>query len=267
MNLDEAFNTFLAESREMLEEMERLLLELELCCEGNHDAEQLNALFRCVHTIKGAAGLFGLDAVVTFTHVVENILDRLRDGQVQLSVPLSALLLRCRDHIAALIELAPREAPRELIAVGESLLAQLAEQEPEGASGRDGGARVPQALGEQCWHISLRFSADVLRSGLDPLGFIRYLATLGEIRYVATSADALPPAEQMDPESCYLGFEIDLQADTDKATIEEVFAFVRDDCALRILPPGSAIEQYIELIQALPEDEERLGQILIASGA
>lgn len=268
MNLDEAFNTFLAESREMLEEMERLLLELESCCaDEGHDVEQLNALFRCVHTIKGSAGLFGLDPVVAFTHVVENLLDRLRDGKINLTAPLSALLLKCRDHIAALIELAPKEPPRELHAAGETLLSQLMGQEAGGASEEANVGSKVATLAENCWHISVRFSADVLRAGLDPLGFIRFLATLGEIRYVATSADALPPAEQMDPESCYLGFEIDLEANTDKAVIEDVFSFVRDDCTLRILPPGSAIESYIELIQTLPESEDRLGQILVASGA
>lgn len=75
MNLDAAFETFLDESRTMLEDMERYLLELET---DANDVEKLNALFRCVHTIKGAAGIFALDHVVEFTHTVEDVLDRLR---------------------------------------------------------------------------------------------------------------------------------------------------------------------------------------------
>ncbi|WP_312243428.1 chemotaxis protein CheA [Stutzerimonas nitrititolerans] len=239
MNLDEVFQTFLAESREMLEEMERYLLEIEA---GAQDSEQLNALFRCVHTIKGSAGLFALDHVVAFTHVVENVLDRLREGEFALDHDLAALLLQSRDHIASLIDCDADRVSPGLIATGEALLLALADYQE---------AQVPalvvhdrpvasdrSGLGDD-WHISLRFGPNVLRQGMDPMGFIRYLGTLGEIARVVTLTDALPAAEEMDAESCYLGFEIDLLAETDQAAIEAVFEFVQEDCQLRILPPGS----------------------------
>ncbi|WP_312246220.1 chemotaxis protein CheA [Stutzerimonas nitrititolerans] len=239
MNLDEVFQTFLAESRELLEEMERYLLEIEA---GAQDSEQLNALFRCVHTIKGSAGLFALDHVVAFTHVVENVLDRLREGEFALDHDLAALLLQSRDHIASLIDCDADCVSPGLIATGEILLLALADYQE---------AQVPalvvhdrpvasdrSGLGGD-WHISLRFGLDVLRQGMDPMGFIRYLGTLGEITRVITLTDALPAIEEMDAESCYLGFEIDLLAETDQAAIEAVFEFVQEDCQLRILPPGS----------------------------
>ncbi|WP_312957824.1 chemotaxis protein CheA [Stutzerimonas nitrititolerans] len=241
MNLDEVFQIFLAESREMLEEMERYLLEIEA---GAQDSEQLNALFRCVHTIKGSAGLFALDHVVAFTHVVENVLDRLREGEFALDHDLAALLLQSRDHIASLIDCDVDRVSPGLIATGEVLLLALADYQE---------AQVPalvvhdrpvasdrSGLGDD-WHISLRFGPDVLRQGMDPMGFIRYLGTLGEITRVVTLTDALPAAEEMDAENCYLGFEIDLQAETDQAAIEAVFEFVQEDCQLRILPPGSGV--------------------------
>jgi len=241
MNLDEVFQTFLAESREMLEEMERYLLEIEA---GAQDSEQLNALFRCVHTIKGSAGLFALDHVVAFTHVVENVLDRLREGEFALDHDLAALLLQSRDHIASLIDCDADRVSPGLIVAGEVLLLALADyqeaqvpalvvQDRPVASDRSG-------LGDD-WHISLRFGPDVLRQGMDPMGFIRYLGTLGEITRVVTLTDALPAIEEMDAESCYLGFEIELRAETDQAAIEAVFEFVQEDCQLRILPPGSGV--------------------------
>ncbi len=272
MNLDDAFNTFLAESREMLGDMERLLLELE---GGDGDPEQLNALFRCVHTIKGSAGLFGLDHVVAFTHVVENVLDRLRAGEIALQADddeLTALLLQCRDHIAALIEPGDEGVSDEVTAAGEPLLRALAAYQNNGDSTPEqevsAGAVADRVdASADAWHISVRFGADVLRAGLDPLGFIRFLRTLGELVHVTTIADALPAFAEFDPESCYLGFEIDLRADCDKTAIEDAFEFVRDDCDLRILPPGSRVAEYIELIHALPEDDSRLGEMLVASGA
>jgi two-component system chemotaxis sensor kinase CheA len=117
------------------------------------------------------------------------------------------------------------------------------------------------------WHISVRFGKSVLRGGMDPLSFIRYLASLGEILGIETVTEAMPPAEEMDPESCYMGFEIRLQTRASKADIERVFDFVRDDCDLRILPPHSKLADYIKHIQELPEDSMRLGEILVRCGA
>ena len=75
MNLDQALHTFVAEAGELLVDMEDALLRLET----EPDNEELvHAMFRAAHTIKGSAGLFGLDAIVSFTHVVENALDKVR---------------------------------------------------------------------------------------------------------------------------------------------------------------------------------------------
>ncbi|MDH4027742.1 MAG: chemotaxis protein CheA, partial [Nitrospirota bacterium] len=117
------------------------------------------------------------------------------------------------------------------------------------------------------WHISLRFGPDVLRSGMDPISFINYLARLGEIQSIATLTDSMPPAEDMDPESCYLGFEISFKSDFDKKTIDDVFEFVRQDCRISILPPKSKIEEYVDLISGLPESPLNIGDILMKCGA
>lgn len=269
MNLDDAFNTFLDESRSMLEDMERYLLDLE----GNSgDIEQLNALFRCVHTIKGSAGLFALDHVVAFTHVVEDVLDRLRAGAIRLDRDLAELLLKCRDQIAALIELDAAKVGQQLRSEGEFLLLLLAEYQA-GVGRHHGSGDHPSqepAAGSQVggtWHIAVRFGRDVMRNGMDPLGFIRYLGTLGTITHLETLTDRLPDVQDLDPESCYLGMDITLAADTDQATLEDVFEFVRDDCELQIRSLGSDLAVSIQQIQNLPANDARLGEILLASGA
>jgi two-component system chemotaxis sensor kinase CheA len=71
----------------------------------------------------------------------------------------------------------------------------------------------------------------------------------------------------MDAESCYLGFEISYQSTADKAKIESVFDFVRDDCVVQIWPPHSKLADFIKSIETLPEDSMRLGEILIKCGA
>jgi two-component system chemotaxis sensor kinase CheA len=274
MNLDlsEALQTFFAESRGLLQDMEEALLRLET---EPDDAEAINAVFRAAHTIKGSSGLFGLDPIVAFTHKAENLLDRVRNGEVPLKEDLISLLLACRDHIGHLLDFAAagEEMDAETRQMGEALAAQLnewlGEAAPalpaETASPLQGGAACPMA--GDTWHISLRFSQYLFRDGMDPLSFLRYLATLGEITYVATLPDKLPAAVEMDPEACYLGFEIRFRSDADKARIENVFEFVRDDCELHILPPGSKLADYVRLVDALPEDRTLLGDLLVACGA
>lgn len=270
MNLDAALQTFFAEAEELLVSMEAALLRVE---DGADDGETLNEIFRAAHTIKGSAGLFGLNAIVSFTHIVENILDRAREGSVQIDSALLGILLQCRDHIAALVsdEMQQQEATPERLQQGDALLQQLLPwmkdkpAAPPAAAVISASSTDDGAVGT--WHLSLRLGPDCLRNGMDPLSFIRFLATLGEIIQLVTLDEALPDVADFDAETLYLGFEIDLRTSADRNSIESVFDFVRDDADIRILPPHSKIEQYIELIHSLPENPLRLGEILVQSGA
>ena len=125
MDMQEALHIFLAESRELLQDMEAALLALPA---ADEPAELINAVFRAAHTIKGSSGLFNLHHIVAFTHVAESVLDRVRDGRVALDAPLVALLLSCCDHIGALIEgvaAGQTEADPALAAQGLPLLDRL----------------------------------------------------------------------------------------------------------------------------------------------
>jgi len=274
MNIDQALQTYIVESRELLAQMEAALLAVAQEG-GSGTAEQVNEIFRAAHTIKGSAGLFGLDRIVDFTHVLESVLDDVRAGLVHIDPALVALLLACCDHIAALVadvDVHRADASPEVAALGTPLLAGLRARLRTDAAAAAGSAHVDRAApnGTQAgdhWHVSLRLDPGVLRNGMDPLAFIRYLGTLGRIVGIATLADAMPPAEDMDPECCYLGFEITLETHADKGAIERVFDLVRDDCQLRILPPHSRVSEVLKLIDELPEEPTRLGDILVRSGA
>ena len=104
--------------------LEQLLLQLETAPD---DRQLLDALFRCAHTIKGSAGVFGLDRVVTFTHHVEALLHRLREGHVELTPGLSTLLLQSNDVIRELVGQARDDEPDtpEALQVREGLVARL----------------------------------------------------------------------------------------------------------------------------------------------
>ena len=268
IDLDQVLHTFILEARELLEDMEAALLRV---ADEADPRESINAIFRAAHTIKGSSGLFGLDAVVTFTHVVESVLDRVRDGTVTLDEPLVVLMLASGDYIGRLVDSVERGEPQADLKTepeGAALLGRLQTHlAGEAASAAPAAASGASAGGPARWHLSLRFGPDVLRNGMDPLSFIRYLATLGEIEHIVTLPDAVPGLDALDPEGCCLGFEIAFVTSADKAAIENVFEFVIDDCALRIVPPGSRVAQYIELIRSLPEEQNRLGDILVRCGS
>jgi two-component system chemotaxis sensor kinase CheA len=277
MNLDEAKQTFVAECHELLQEMEDGLLRLET---ESHDKDLINALFRAAHTVKGSAGLFELEYIVEFTHLVEGVLDRMREGALAHSNDLTELLLGCRDHIGELVHVTAkhdREPHPELLDAGEKLAVGLRGilgiEAPRAGAQKpaSGGTATPSGGGSadesDIWHISLRFGANVLRNGMDPLSFIRYLGKLGEIVHIVTVTDAVPQLAELDAESCHLGFEIRFRSAADKDAIARVFEFVREDSIIRILPPRSLVSEYIEHIRALPEDDARLGQVLVACGA
>ncbi|MBS1191213.1 MAG: chemotaxis protein CheA [Rhodocyclaceae bacterium] len=271
---EELIGTFLQECRELLEEMESRLLQAEA---GECDSDCINAIFRAAHTIKGSAGVFGFEPVVHFTHGLESVLDKVRDGLQPLDAGLTGLLLECGDHLGRLVEAAAagRELEAGASAAGAVLSGRLAGYLGSAAGPAPAAAATeatePVAADVACaatdnWHISLRFGRDVLRNGLDPLSFLRYLGTLGEIAGIATLYDGLPAAADLQPEDCYLGFELSFRSDRDKDEIEAVFDFIRDDATIRILPPRSSIDEYVELIAAQPEDDLRLGQILVECG-
>ncbi|MFL6697723.1 MAG: chemotaxis protein CheW [Vitreoscilla sp.] len=272
INLDQVLHTFILEARELLEDMEAALLRI---ADEADPRESINAIFRAAHTIKGSSGLFGLDAVVTFTHVVESVLDRVRDGAVSLDESLVALMLASGDYIGRLVDAVERGEPQcdpRTEPEGAALLARLHTYlaQPEAHPHPAQATAAPSAAvsgGPAHWHLSLRFGPDVLRNGMDPLSFIRYLATLGQIQHIVTLPDAVPGLGALDPEGCCLGFEIGFLTSADKAAIENVFEFVIDDCSLRIVPPGSRIEQYIELIRSHPEGPSPLGEILVRCGS
>jgi two-component system, chemotaxis family, sensor kinase CheA len=244
VDVAEALPGFVAEATDLLREMESALLE---CSGGAADAERISLIFRSAHTIKGSAGLFGLDPIVSFVHVVETALDQVRLGRVAMTEELVTLLLRCKDHIEALlVPVGSGGVPDpSLEGRGAELLTALrAIAEPAGASAARSEARAGQnrtaqtAVGPEDWRVSVRFGPGVLAAGMDPLGFIRYLQTFCEIRALKVLDDQLPPPAQMDPETCYLGFEMELRTSSGKATIESAFEFVREDCTLTINPMG-----------------------------
>lgn len=278
MDFDEVIPTFLIEARDLLNQLEQGLLQIE---NGAGDGDTVNAIFRAAHTIKGSAGIFGFDEIVAFTHVVESVLDRVRENQITIDRPLAELLLASGDHIGTLVQrVADKASPHDpmISALGHDLLGQLSRvlgevpapaplslsTAPDGPAAEALQAGSAAATGN--WHLSMRFGREVLQNGMDPLSFIRYLGRIGEIEGIATLDEQLPLLDALDPEAFYLGFEISLRSDASHADIDGAFDFVRDDATIHILPPRSPLSAYADMLRTVSIEPAALGEALVRCG-
>ncbi|BBI70811.2 hypothetical protein HAALTHF_07560n [Vreelandella aquamarina] len=94
MDIADFFDTFFEEAEELLADMEQHLLELDV---DDPDSEQLNAIFRAAHSIKGGAGTFGFSVLQKTTHIFENLLDHARKGELTLRADLVDTFLEAKD--------------------------------------------------------------------------------------------------------------------------------------------------------------------------
>ena len=247
MNSRNPVQTFLTEAEELLVRIEEIALELN---PGEAAGETINQIFRAFHTLKGSGAMFGFDRVAEFTHHVETVLDKVRDGLVPVSEQLIQLMLRSKDQIKLLLDAAQNETETPT-ATGLEIVTALNELLPgtsvagvssEGSacdisttasSSGAGPGETPAAT------FRIRFRPDPLLmvSGANPITLLNELRALGECHVVANS-QSVPELEQLQPDHCYLAWEITLTTSHGVNAIKDVFMFVEDGSELEIVAAG-----------------------------
>ena len=148
MSMDDAIAAFRTEAGDLLELIERALLDLGT---RTGDRALIDEVFRGLHTLKGSGAMFGFDALADFTHECETAFDRVRKGEVAATAELISIVLEARDHMRALLE-APETASAE---TGARLLAALS-QALRAASGAPQPAAPDR---DQVWLIDFSLPA------------------------------------------------------------------------------------------------------------
>lgn len=262
---DRFLGLFFEEARELLQALEAGLMDLEA---RQGDREHVDRTFRAAHTLKGASGMVGLRAVAGFTHKVEAVLDQIRAGKLPVTADAITILLRSRDHLGAAVDAAmdgktlddPADLAAALDALAEGrspaptpapaeepssyVVGQVEEPTPTEATGPgddrpDPPDVLPADLMETAtapatsYRITFTPGADLLRGGVNPLGFLDELRELGEAT-VRAITDRIPPLDAIDPTACYLAWEIDLTTAAGRPAIDEVFLFLDDPAQVRV---------------------------------
>jgi len=240
IDMSQFHEAFFEESFEGLGIMESELLTLDV---GAGDVEIINTIFRAAHSIKGGAGTFGFMNVSEFTHVMETLLDEMRDGSRGVTQFAVDSLLGSVDVLRTMLEAARdnTEVDEEMVAARYAVLNKILKEEASDSSSVDDVESVPPAdpsvsnsVGEG-WVISFIPHTDLLMAGNDPVRMFRALTELGELSAKIDSSN-LPPFTELVPEDLYLSWVLTLTGDVSKAGIEEVFEWVEDDCDLTITP-------------------------------
>ena len=239
-SLDEIRKIFEEECIEGLDTMESGLLNLE---EGSASGEVVNDIFRAAHSIKGGSATFGYKKIADFTHLMETLLDLVRNGKKPASPEIVQLLLGCVDCLREMMEAihsGEYDDARIADLMGH-LQAELPREDGDPEHHAVAAATpAPAPLAEpQGWRISFRPQEQLLRSGNQPLHILRALSELGEC-VVRSDVSRLPAFESLDPESIYLSWEIELKGAATLAQVREVFEWVEGECDLSIEPMGAA---------------------------
>lgn len=230
INLEQFHQTFFEESFEGLDSMESGLLNLQA---GGMDDDTINTIFRAAHSIKGGSGTFGFNDVAKFTHVLETLLNEMRDGRRAVTPEGVNLLLESVDCLREMLTAVRAKVPANQERVAdmqarlETMLGSTATPSASVAV-----ALVPSAIGAG-WTIRFQPKIHLFTTGNDPLRIIRELSTLGELSVVADIAP-LPEFDEMNPESSYIGWMLTLHGDVPLAAVNELFDWVRDDSDLEI---------------------------------
>lgn len=259
--IDQFKQTFKDEAYEHLTELESSLLELE---DTPDDMELVGRVFRAMHTIKGSGAMFGFDDIARFTHEVETVFDLVRNGRLPVTGELVNMSLKARDRIRAMLD----ADGFDLDSITSEELINAFRRLAEGA----GAATPPHppctpeahlagntATGKVTYRIRFKPLPTIFKNGINPTVLLDELRELGMCTVVAQIVD-LPPLAQIDPESCYLFWDIILTTTLGQDVIRDVFIFVEDDCELTIT--------IIDTSDGLDQDQDykKLGEILVERG-
>jgi len=249
---------FREEAYELLAELETALLELE---ERPDDMEVVGQIFRAMHTIKGSGAMFGFSDISNFTHEVETVYDLVRNGRIDVSKALVEISLQARDHIEELLNACcsgtavDQEKNAELVTQLQQFMPEI--QKPAAQSQDKAGTAASDENELRTYRIAFNPHPHILQNGTKISALLDELGDLGACHSVGQMSK-IPSLDQLEPELCYVSWNVLLTSTCSEDAIRDVFMFVEDDCDLGI--------HLIDTGEEGEEERQRLGDILVGRG-
>ncbi len=261
MDAHRLLDIFVTEGDELLAELERGLVALEA---GDGEQDTIHSVFRAAHTLKGNAGMVGLEAIVSVTHGLEGVLERVRSNALAVSPALTSALLAGLDVIRAQVALVANGTTPLLDATATEVIASLqpwlgkSEAQPTRNAAPES---PPEEL--RVFDVRLRFRPDVFYSGTDPTALVREVSELGELLFCTPDLTQLPAFGEFDPQCFFIAWHLALRTQVNRATLEQVFLFVSDEHQVDITDVTAHHQQELAQRQA----DKKVGELLVEEGA
>lgn len=237
IDLSQFFEVFFEESLEGLDVMESELLNL---TPGDVDNETINTIFRAAHSIKGGSGTFGFTHVSDFTHVLETLLDQIREGSRELAAEHVNLLLQSVDCLREMLGDLQNNQETDL-----TTATQLKEKFEAILAGESQPASTPVATNSSSdnppvehgaldtYEVIFKPQHHLFKTGNEPIYLIEELAELGQLD-VTANLDDVPDIHNLAADECFLTWCFYLETDKGEEAIKEVFEWVEDDAEITI---------------------------------
>lgn len=259
-DLNRFIETYSQEAEELLNEIEETVLEIEECPD-NTDA--INRLFRAFHTIKGSGAMFGFNEIADFTHHVETILDHVRNGGLPATEELNDLMLKAKDYVEWILACKRKGIPVDS-GVGQCIILDLNKlilkyqcyKNESVTHAPSNDTETQEKIPEKTYRICIRPDRGLFANGTDPSLLLDEIRELGECSVTPLFKD-IPSLNDLDPEGCYLAWDIILTTQEHVNRIKDIFVFVEDECGVNI----DLIDTEDESLDELPA--KRLGEILV----
>ncbi len=225
---------FIEEASDLINELEKLLLEIEGDKANN---ELIQQIFRVMHSLKGGSAMFGFHKIDQFTHHLENIYDLIRNDKLAISDDILDVTLASVDHLRNLMHEGDDSDTRNQVQ-HDLLLSKILQISDENTINKVTSLTIQEtdnrAIDELAtYYISFKPKKNIFKFGTNPLYLIDELCDIGETK-VFVRTDNLPDFDSLISTECHIYWDIFLATNQGINAIGEVFIFADDQCDLKV---------------------------------
>jgi two-component system, chemotaxis family, sensor kinase CheA len=224
---DKITDMFLEEAQDLIVDIERASLELESDLSSK---EGISAIFRSMHTLKGAAGMFGFELVNSLTHHLESIYQDIRDGKRMMTDVILRVTLKTLDQLRVLLSSSANATPS---AEYYDLLNDVRALEHNVNLEQENAQPAHRVANKSTFHINFIPHTDTLKNGTNPVYLVDDLLALGA-GFAFPFFTLLPSLDDIESLTCYTGFEIILTTESNLEEIQGVFIFLDEKSTVKI---------------------------------
>jgi len=249
---------FLAEAIEHINDLESALLALET---NTDDKELVERVFRAMHSLKGGGAMFGFDNVSHFTHDLETLYDMVRKGKMELTENLFSVTLKSVDHLKLLLEVG-ENLPDDILTIHNDLLSKISKIVNNTTTEVKETAPVNIDKKENTWYVRFSPLPNIMDNGTNPLFLVDELQQLGS-SFVLPNTMNIPELSELDPEKCYIDWELVIGGEVTENAILDVFIFVDDLSKVQVhkLSSGNLFNnpKFLSDLQTRAKEQKVLG--------